>query len=82
VLLAVLLKYFWDGPIAVRYIGAIYGVFFVAFLYYLYEVGLNGGWNTRLNTIAFVCALVPFGTFWLNRELEKKAKESNLKPSP
>ena len=75
-LMAVPLKYFWDEPIVVSFIGAIHGALFMAFLYYQYESNLKHKWDMRFNAIAFIASLIPFGTFWLDKELEKKAKEA------
>ncbi len=63
------LKYMADMPLAVRLVGAVHGVLFLAFvvltLRAMRERGKPFGWGARFA----VASLIPFGTFALDRGL-------------
>ena len=65
------LKYMADMPLAVRVVGAVHGVLFVAFtlltLRAMRERGKPFAWGARLA----VASLIPFATFALDRELRE-----------
>jgi integral membrane protein len=74
-LVAMPLKYFFAMPQMVTVVGWIHGALFIAYLvavvvaagalrYSLFRVG-----------VAFAAALVPVGTFWLDREWRKRERE-------
>lgn len=71
-LVAMPLKYMAGWPYAVKYLGWAHGVLFVAFLALALEVkgilGKNFGWLVW----AFVASLLPFGTFVLDKQLQKE----------
>lgn len=65
------LKYMADLPLAVRIVGSIHGVLFVLGGILAYEGiharGKPWSWGWKI----FAAALVPFGTFFLDRGLER-----------
>jgi integral membrane protein len=71
-LIAMPLKYFADLPQAVKVVGWAHGVLFIAFLALAYEaktvMDKKFGWLVK----AFAASVLPFGTFWLDRELRKE----------
>lgn len=70
--IAMPLKYFWDKPAAVKYVGWMHGILFVLFLYFLLRVWLKYGWPFRKVAGAFIASLLPFGTFILVKRLQKE----------
>lgn len=69
VFVAVPLKHLAGNPLAVRIVGPIHGVLFLAFTYLLFGVAAERDWPLRKSALAFVAALVPFGPFVLDRKL-------------
>jgi integral membrane protein len=63
------LKYAFDMPEAVRIVGMIHGVLFVAFSLVLLLAWIGGALNFRWAAIAFVATLIPFGPFLIDRRL-------------
>jgi len=67
--IAMPLKYLAGEPLAVRIVGSLHGVFFLALCACLLEVlfrkKLSFGWCV----IVFLCALFPFAPFFLDRKL-------------
>lgn len=66
------LKYWAGLPIAVRIVGMVHGVLFLAFVGALFQVALERGWSPRRWGLAFLSSLVPFGTFAFDRSLERE----------
>ncbi|MCB9252731.1 MAG: DUF3817 domain-containing protein [Flavobacteriales bacterium] len=64
-LIAMPLKYFAGMPEAVKIVGSIHGVLFIAYCYYLLKVWTKYNWNFYKSAIAFILSLIPFGTFYL-----------------
>lgn len=71
-LIAMPLKYFYNTPEAVKVVGWIHGVLFVAFLWFAFEVMGNFkkgfGWFIK----AFAAAIIPLGTFVFDKQLKKE----------
>lgn len=77
-LVAMPLKYAGGIAWPVKVVGWAHGVLFVAFLALAFEaksiLNKNFGWLL----ISFIASLVPFGTFWLDRQLEKEGAWSRV----
>jgi integral membrane protein len=73
------LKYWAGIPLAVRVVGMVHGLLFLAFLWTLFRVALERSWPSKRWLTAFVSSLVPFGTFVFDRSL-KRELESAAKP--
>ena len=71
-LVAMPLKYIWGKPQAVLAVGWAHGVLFVAFVALAFAVMINRKKGIVWFGIAFICSLLPLGTFWLDRRLEKE----------
>jgi integral membrane protein len=69
--IAMPLKYMYNMPLAVKYVGWTHGVLFVGYLGMAYYVKLVRQQPFIRLIYAFVAALVPFGTFVYDRELKK-----------
>ena len=66
------LKYVWDMPLAVRVVGSLHGIFFVAFVSALYRVTLERRWSKGRTLSSVGYALLPGGTFVLDRALVRE----------
>jgi integral membrane protein len=71
-LIAMPLKYLADSPMAVRIVGGIHGLLFIAFIVMAFEVkkaaGKDWGWMIR----SLVASVLPFGTFVMDRQWKKE----------
>lgn len=65
------LKYLAHQPLAVRIVGSIHGALFVAFCIVLLHAMRHYKWSLIQGGMAFGAALVPFGTFVLDRKLRQ-----------
>ena len=65
--IAMPLKYAADLPIAVRIVGSLHGILFIAFLITIIIAVKKGRLSTESAAYAFLLSLIPFGTFFLNR---------------
>ena len=69
-LIAMPLKYYFKMPEAVKFAGWLHGALFITFLYFAFEVmgtcKKNFGWFVK----AFLAAIIPLGTFILDRQLK------------
>ena len=70
--IAMPLKYFAGIPEAVTYTGWAHGVLFVAFMAALAYVWIIVKWPFKYVLFAFIAALVPFGTFYLDKKIKQK----------
>ena len=68
------LKYVFHLPQAVKIFGWMHGALFVTFMYFAFEV--MGALNKKIGWLgrAFLAAILPCGTFVLDRELKKEEK--------
>jgi integral membrane protein len=69
--IAMPLKYLANAPGAVRIVGSIHGILFVAFVVLLYLIREKENWAIGKTLGAFLASLVPFGTFWLDKKMAK-----------
>lgn len=70
--IAMPLKYLADLPLAVRIVGSLHGLLFLALCACLLEVLLRRRITFGWCVIVFLCALVPFAPFLLDRKLKQK----------
>jgi integral membrane protein len=52
--------------------GMIHGVLFVIFCFLLLHVWIDRGWSFKKAAFAFVCSLLPFAPFFLDRKLKQE----------
>jgi integral membrane protein len=71
-LVAMPLKYLAGLPLAVRVVGLVHGVLFLAFLAALLRAASDRGWPAGRSALAFLSAIVPFGTFVFDRSLRRE----------
>jgi len=67
------LKYIFHIPEGVKYIGWAHGVLFVAFIALLALCTESRKWKISFALLCFVASLIPFGTFWLEKNKLKNA---------
>lgn len=63
------LKYMLKIPEPNYIVGLAHGLLFVAYCLLLLNVWLKYEWTLKKTLIAFAMALVPFGTFWAEKNL-------------
>ncbi len=66
------LKYWAGLPLAVRVVGSVHGLLFVAFVFALFRVAVEREWPARRWGLALLSSLVPFGTFAFDRSLKRE----------
>ena len=67
------LKYGASMPKAVTYTGWMHGILFMLYILALIQVTIDLKWGIKKISLAFLAALIPFGTFIFNRSLHDKA---------
>lgn len=68
---AIPLKYIFDMPLAVKIAGTAHGVLFSVFIIALIGVSKEHRFGYLFSIFAFIASLVPFGTFFLNKKLDR-----------
>ena len=72
--IAMPLKYIWDQPLAVKYVGWAHGALFVLFMLLVLRVYDQKGWPFKKVIYAFIAAFLPFGTFVFDKMLKEEEK--------
>jgi integral membrane protein len=75
-LIAMPLKYFMNYPVAVKVVGWIHGVLFIAYVAVLVVLQIRKRWSLLFFLGAFGASLLPFGTFFLDKYLREKEAEA------
>jgi integral membrane protein len=63
------MKYMFDMPLAVRVVGWIHGLLFIAYLAAGHRAATHAQWESKFRLWAIVASLIPFATFVLERQL-------------
>ncbi len=71
--IAMPLKYLAGEPLAVRLVGSLHGLLFLALCACLLESLLRKRLSFGWCVVVFLCALVPFAPFFLDRRLREQA---------
>ena len=66
--IAMPLKYFAAMPMAVRIVGSMHGIFFIAFIIWMYMVNDQYDKNLKWMLRAFLASIIPFGTFVMDKQ--------------
>ena len=74
--IAMPLKYLAGMPLAVRVLGIVHGVLFVAFVLLVFEAMGSLRWSLKQVGLALLASLLPFGTLLLDRRLRQEQIES------
>lgn len=70
--IAMPLKYGFDFPYAVKYIGWVHGVLFVGYMLLGLQAAIACGWKLGKIAWAVLASFIPFGTFILDKQLKKE----------
>ncbi|MEZ4804422.1 MAG: DUF3817 domain-containing protein [Bacteroidia bacterium] len=65
--IAMPLKYFFELPEAVKIVGMIHGLLFVAFMFSILNLIQSKLLSFKNGVKAFLLSIIPFGTFYLGR---------------
>lgn len=63
------LKYLYSMGEPNKVIGMAHGLLFVLYLYAVMQVSFDKKWSFKKSFIAFLVAIIPFGTFWADKKL-------------
>jgi integral membrane protein len=74
-LIAMPLKYRFELPLAVKYVGWAHGVLFVLYVVAVFAAIRAMNWGFKGVAVALIASLLPAGTFVLDRSLKKREKE-------
>jgi integral membrane protein len=78
-LVAMPLKYAFDMPLAVRYVGMAHGFLFVLYVLLILLAWLDRKLTAKKSALAFVASLIPFGPFiidgWLAEDEKAEAAD-------
>ena len=66
------LKYFAGNEISVPIVGRIHGGLFLIFCLALLIAMIESKWKLGFSTVVFLSSLVPFGAFFMDRELKRR----------
>ncbi|GAB2634192.1 DUF3817 domain-containing protein [Belliella aquatica] len=69
------LKYVFDMPLAVKYVGWAHGVLFILYIYVIFPTAKKLDWNFAKTFLGLIAAVLPFGPFIFDRNLKKQEKE-------
>lgn len=73
-LIAMPLKYYAGYPIVVKITGWIHGLLFILFILSVLRTSRTMHWKTGKVIAAFLASVLPFGTFVLDKRLQKEAQ--------
>ena len=65
------IKYFGDDPQYVKMLGMPHGLLFIAYIVIAVVISKDMKWSTRTLWIVLVAAVIPFGTFYIDRKYLK-----------
>ena len=68
--IAMPLKYAFDMPLAVRVVGMLHGILFIALVGQLLRSQLTYRWKTSFSAKVFIASLIPLGAFWMDQKLK------------
>lgn len=77
-LIAMPLKYMFDLPLAVKYVGWAHGLLFVLYVGLAYYAKEVYNWPFRKFFFAFIAAFLPLGTFIYDKQLKKEEEQLSL----
>lgn len=66
--IAMPLKYLYDHPEAVRSVGMVHGLLFVAYIFLVFQAKADRSWNAEKTSNLLLISLIPFGNFYADRK--------------
>ncbi len=70
-LVAMPLKYIWNKPLLVTYVGWVHGILFILYCIHLLLVTKLLHWPLKKLFIGGLAAFLPFGTLWFDKQIER-----------
>lgn len=70
IFIAMPLKYFFALQVAVKVVGMLHSLLFMAYIYYLIAVRQKYKFDNRFTIFLFIASLIPFGTFYSDTKLK------------
>ena len=70
--IAMPLKYSFGYPVATKVVGMLHGLFVFAFIYQIIEARKEAGFTAKEVALYSVLSLIPFGSFYTDKLLDKK----------
>jgi len=67
-------KYYFGYPIATKIVGMTHGILVFAFIYQIIEAKKESGFTLKETVLYSILSLVPFGSFYTDKLLDKKIK--------
>jgi len=67
-------KYFGNDPQYVKLLGMPHGILFIAYIALAFVFKKDFSWNTKQFSIVLLASIIPFGTFYIDRNYLKPAK--------
>jgi integral membrane protein len=77
--IAIPLKYLFGLPLAVRIVGSLHGVLFLAYVAIAVVVAKREGWGAAKLIRCWVASCVPCGTLLFERELQNRTSQGGQK---
>lgn len=74
VFIAMPLKYWADFPLAVKYVGWLHGVLFIAYIFFLIQCWIEYNWKFTRVLLFFFASLLPFAPFAVEKKLKKEER--------
>ena len=68
-LVAMPLKYVWGFALAVKIVGWVHGILFIAYMLLAFQNAKAYRWSWFFSATVVAASLIPLGTFWLNKKL-------------
>ena len=69
--IAVPIKYLWDDPTYVKFLGMPHGILFIGYIIFSVLGKIKYKWSFLQFFIVAVASLIPFGTFYIDRKYLK-----------
>lgn len=69
------MKYIFDNPILVKYVGIGHGVLFILFLIVLFVVCEKQKWSLKMFILGLIASILPFGPFVFDAKIKKLEPE-------
>jgi len=69
--IAMPMKYMMDIAVATKIVGSIHGALFIIFMILLVIAWQDAKWSIKESALFFLAALVPFGTFFTKKQIQK-----------
>src|SRR5690554_5897408 len=72
--IAMPLKYDFDMPLMVKYVGWIHGILFMLYIVVLIPTSRKLGWTFLKTLMGLVASILPFGPFLFDRKLKNEER--------